>query len=517
MVIIDLRMRFIRGSAVGGPVEPTRSRDAHCTFRDYYYFIVAAHHPPQLITMSSGDHGRSLRGSTNMIRRATDRALSQAAELRAHRDVDAPPEIRRETQWRNDDAPSTSKKRRREEKGRCRSHALFSREIESAVRSAYDDVKARRSVAREALVRSALDENNAAIARGIERIGRSHHRSAGSYSPPPSSEEGKSITSAGAAANQIANERLVFPRLPSNRSNVHSHFALLPSPSQTTEPTNLSSSKNHALSIITHKNATTTTTTRQNHHPLLLLGAHPPRPSSASVLFLKSHFAASDERELSHVPYFGEDYDTNENDNFDWDLFDVRERMRLYEYGPGYAEEETMGTIDGVLRMLRERELGWFEGRDAAGEDGGSGDEDGGTRDATDTMRLVHKFLAELSGVNVGRVQERHMVCFGPKEKTAKMETIAEQHPPSSPSRAHKKNNSAKEDPSSYEEAIDSYRDLFCRQCFTYDCNLHGNLPKADLRLLGELALLKEREGHWKEVRVKTFYGLFRVILFPIQ
>jgi len=60
--------------------------------------------------------------------------------------------------------------------------------------------------------------------------------------------------------------------------------------------------------------------------------------------------------------------------------------------------------------------------------------------------------------------------------------------------------NSDAEKTMSYEHIMDSYRDLFCRRCFTYDCNMHGNLPKPNIELQGELAVQKEYEGHWGEI-----------------
>jgi len=45
--------------------------------------------------------------------------------------------------------------------------------------------------------------------------------------------------------------------------------------------------------------------------------------------------------------------------------------------------------------------------------------------------------------------------------------------------------------------AMDSYRNLFCRRCFTYDCNNHGNLIQPNIELQMELAVGKERNGDW--------------------
>jgi hypothetical protein len=295
-------------------------------------------------------------------------------------------------------------------------------------------------------------------------------------------------------------QRMVFPRLPSNDCSRHIYFdkspfnteisagkqELLPS-----KPHNMASDRKHAITIKLH-NPTSRTEVNTTHQPLLLEGAHPPRPSSSSVIFLKSFFSAADERNLAHVPYFGEE----NNEDFAWDLFDIEERMKLYEYGPPYCEYETIDTIDEVLRLLAEREPTWFVNNPTWEID----EEDTELSPQTQSIKLVHTILAELSNVNVKRVQERHALSFGDNKndnKSNKQQAISETS--STPSRTHKKSDT-KEGPSCYEDAINTYRDLFCRICFTYDCQIHGNIPKANLQLLGELAVAKANEGHWKEV-----------------
>ncbi|KAL7482868.1 hypothetical protein ACHAW6_008523 [Cyclotella cf. meneghiniana] len=330
-------------------------------------------------------------------------------------------------------------------------------------------------------------------------------------------------------------QRMVFPRLPSNSCNMHPLFQFpfcfstmqslgavyegtlmeeqhtnsfnAPSEMSFSQPFNLASKdrhKNLALTIKLHAPSARTESSSTRHQPLLIEGTHPPRPSSSSVITLKSFFCADDERNLAHVPYFGDE--TCNDGDIDWDLFDVGERMKLYEYGPPYRETETIETIDEVLKLLAGREPSLFY--DIVASDFTKApvvrgdDVDRKVPPVTQTVKLVHSFLAELSDVKVERVQERHIICFGHKtsDKKSKVKMHhAKEDNHDSPSRTHKKN-SAKEDPASYEEAVDSYRDLFCRRCFTYDCQIHGNLPKSNLQLLGELAMQKDREGHWNEL-----------------
>ena len=292
-------------------------------------------------------------------------------------------------------------------------------------------------------------------------------------------------------------QRLIFPRLPSNNCSIHSYFespfsTIMP-PSYDTlslsQPCNLATDKKHSIKVY---DPSTRTESSTKHQPLLIEGAHEPGPSSSSVIFLKSFFSAEDERNLAHVPYFGEE----NNEDFDWDLFDMEERMKLYEYGPPYCEKETIETIDEVLKLIKKKEPDWFKNVTVYVLDSDNEEDSEVSSSYTQTIKHVHAILAELTSVNVKRVQERHIVCFDAKTEDIKPKS---EHP-SSPSRHHKKSDN--DDTQSYHDAIGSYRDLFCRICFTYDCQVHGNIPKGDIQLLGEIALAKDYEGHWKEVRI---------------
>jgi len=298
-------------------------------------------------------------------------------------------------------------------------------------------------------------------------------------------------------------KRLIFPRLPSNNCNTHSYCAPDRQSSIgyndfSSKCYNLSSDKKHSISIKPNHGSRTDFII---HQPLLLEGTHPSQPIQSSVVFLKSFFSANDERNLAHVPYFGEDENP---EDFHYDLFDMEERMKLHEYGPPYCEKESIETIDEVLILLAESEPAWFENN----RRNETPDEDNKITSYNPTIREVHAILAMLSNVSVNRVQERHVICFGKEKydgtpKVNKQNSQTKTDDQGSPAQTHRKN-CTKEDPKSYKEAIDSYRDLFCRLCFTYDCQIHGNIPKVDLQLLGELAMAKDHEGHWKKVWLKT-------------
>lgn len=451
--------------------------------------------------------------------------------------------------------------------------AAFSGRVENVVKDAFDKVKSRRASKREKLVRSVIEESldnvvmrslaeykqtsgqsndlqkedyHSSNGKGKKRKKMKHERNDGELSSSTkrartyshNEEIGSAVNSFGTNGHQkspknvestaaASTHKMVFPRLPSNNCSSHplldsSFCAQIPIdvPSSTSEPNNLATDKKHIISIKTHDpNSRTEASSR--HQPLFIEGTHQPRPTQSSVIFLKSFFSAEDERNLAHVPYFGEE----KNEDFDWDLFDVKERMRLFEYGPPYCEKETIQTIDEVLKLVAEKEPAWFHKNAVYDLTSDGEDEVMKMPSSTHTIQQVHTILAALSNVSVKRVLERHVVCFtrtdhDSKPRAKKNETNHDN--PGSPSRTQRKSFNTKGDPSCYQEVIDSYRDLFCRVCFTYDCQVHGNIPKTNLQLLGELAVTKAHEGHWKavclcdSVIVVFFYVASSLILFYI-
>jgi len=382
---------------------------------------------------------------------------------------------------------------------------------------------------------------------------------------------------------------LVFPRLPSNNCPQHQQITFCPpcqsttskedNKSQTPPPVNLSTkqyklvikSKNKLkpsdLLYDTTKSGTISTTTSYN--PLNITGSHSPLPKSSSLILLNSSFAVDDTPSLQYVPYF----EDGDNEDIYSDLFDTKERERLYEFGPKYCEKETFESVDSVLKLLAKEEneeegtkeeskgnrrllmdLDLYNlvvgksNKDAVVvvADDGEGDysdtntekKENGTK-ATDgkkktapkkkikqsdieKLERIHLVLAELANIDLNRVHERHAVCFFKKPDKVvsgqrysdKSSCYEEEKDEDKVDNNEKKSEASSSDTNSdskeaavppYESIMDSYRDLLCRRCFTYDCNIHGNLPKAKLRLLGELAVQKELDGHWKEVSINSY------------
>ena len=56
-----------------------------------------------------------------------------------------------------------------------------------------------------------------------------------------------------------------------------------------------------------------------------------------------------------------------------------------------------------------------------------------------------------------------------------------------------------------YEEVMSSFRDLFCRRCLIFDCNLHGLQDDYPPDIQVELAIRLENSGYWK-VSTRDFH-----------
>lgn len=189
-----------------------------------------------------------------------------------------------------------------------------------------------------------------------------------------------------------------------------------------------------------------------------LEGTHDPRPPGTTPAFLKQHYATEDEQALTHVPYFNDD----DHEDVVSEHFDVSARERALELGPEYRQYETYRIIEETLKEIQEETRG------------------------TVSANRIEEALAEVMDIDPDLIQNRQENKDIPspvKEPVHETEYLA---------------------------AVDSYRQCFCRRCFTYDCNMHGGCQsKPDIKIQGELAMEKERSSFWKkvsEVETHLFY-----------
>jgi histone-lysine N-methyltransferase EZH2 len=213
--------------------------------------------------------------------------------------------------------------------------------------------------------------------------------------------------------------------------------------------------------------------------PILLEGTHPPRPHSSATIFLKTHYATEDEQTLKYVPYFGDD----DKEDVVSDLYDLEDREKQMEFGSEYQERDTNDIIDETLSVIKQR----LKERNM--------DDDTTTNTTTkerSTLQTrIHETLALIMDEYIDRIHERYQLLFikdkNDDEKDQEPTTMKKP-----------------KEITSYLAAVDTYRNLLCRRCFTYDCNSHGILSKPNLDLQGELAVRKELEGFWDEAKTKS-------------
>lgn len=201
--------------------------------------------------------------------------------------------------------------------------------------------------------------------------------------------------------------------------------------------------------------------------PLYLQGVHSPRPKSSATIFLKTHYATEDEQNLKYVPYFGDD----DKDDVVSDLYNLEDRQKQMEFGAEYRERDTNNILDAVLLLLQQRL------------------DENGIESTPELNDQFHQVLGDIMDEYVDRIHERYVLVIS-KTKTPPTTKTTVTPAPAKQERKLE----------TYLDAMDTYRPIFCRRCFVYDCNMHGNLGKASLDLQAELAIQRERDGFWNQL-----------------
>jgi hypothetical protein len=196
----------------------------------------------------------------------------------------------------------------------------------------------------------------------------------------------------------------------------------------------------------------------------LIEASHPPLPKSRTAIFQNYSYLVDDEPEMKFTPNIDDDDEGTQEEVIE-ELVELGAKVRTYNFGQPRKEKKIL--IDATLNRLDEKKA---------------------LPQQIDRRERYFASIAKLTKVDTSSVRERHQLYIEQEEARLALKTIKS------------KSNSDTPVAVTYDKIIDSYRDLFCRRCFTYDCNIHGNLPKANLDLLGELALQKERDGEWAEI-----------------
>jgi len=193
----------------------------------------------------------------------------------------------------------------------------------------------------------------------------------------------------------------------------------------------------------------------------LIEASHPPLPKSRTAILQNYSYMVDDEPEMKFTHNIDDDDEVTQEEVIQ-ELVELGANVRTYNFGQPHKEKKFL--LDATLNRLIEKKA---------------------LSQQVDERERCYADIAKVSKVDENIIRERHQLQIKPDATTVDIE---------------RKSNSDNPVVATYDGIIDSYRELFCRRCFTYDCNIHGNLPKSNLDLLGELALQKEKEGKWAEI-----------------
>lgn len=198
--------------------------------------------------------------------------------------------------------------------------------------------------------------------------------------------------------------------------------------------------------------------------------SHKPLPKSRASIPQNYSYSVDDQPEMKFIP--GDDDINQAEEELVQELVELGAIVKKYDFGQPHEEKRVI--VDAMLKRLDERKV---------------------MPQLTSKRDGYYTSIAKLTEVDKDTIKRHH-------------KHVAEQEEMFS-NRCNKivsKCNSDTPIKVTYEKIIDSYRDLFCRRCFTYDCNIHGNIPKAHIDLQAELQIHKERaQGKCEDLDEKVF------------
>lgn len=188
-------------------------------------------------------------------------------------------------------------------------------------------------------------------------------------------------------------------------------------------------------------------------------------PCNNTYVPLAKNMSISDEKALTFVPYLGE---TNVGHDCGKILegFDITHRVRRIVEGLPHVTEKKKALIDLTLRKYG------FNNKTPASE--------------TSAIRTLLANLTTTPVAFVGESIEKLKSGYGVDTTQSSPRT----------SRADASDLENLNSDEAYVHCLSTYRDLYCCICYTYDCSVHGNLPKPNLSAQFRLAM---RKNDWSK------------------
>ena len=265
----------------------------------------------------------------------------------------------------------------------------------------------------------------------------------------------------------------------SNRkSNSRKKFPLLPSLSE-----RFVISSNIAIGPYQHKIKISAASNRfvahQINKPIAIESSTQKRPEGHSVVFLKKNSRVEDQKELEYAPYFGEDNEDEDEHKTMSAMFDISKRQRYLDLGAEHEQDRLNVLMDYVFQNVTYR----LELTPSTM----------GNRDRyKNVMARVMEKIADLRDIDVKYVQLR----FEFIRNIHSLKTqITPNMTPIKNSGIESRDNREYE----YNDINDSYKTIFCKRCFQYDCHTHGLHEQSHVELQTMLAVDKETNDSWQD------------------